>query len=1199
VFTPPAQAGEIKGLRRTVRDLESSLSQLKGDNAQLKCDNTAHQRKYAGIRRRETAVEAAEDRLSEIENARNCAVGELKATTWELADLREYKARIQAALDEGGEAVRVVSELQLENSRLKGELRSEKARRRREVAAAKEGASEAKQGIADAYERELDAEVSGASCPPIDPRWVGQDDEARQSACDECNIDFWTCLTRILGDTSPVVANRCIICVVEWIISASGGWLNMVKNWRERLLSPEEMQRMRPDTTNVLIIDAGVHIARSHAIVAAWSDATSKQGNELLNVVASILPKANSPTCNHICVGGVDVLGTGLSKTAAKAKAKAFVKSRRLVQKLVDRCSHERSRRSLRGMTAEDWRELDQMGFDEVEHLCDPRKISAARVRIAGSDHCNTAQKTVRKFAALVKTEEAMIAVFGEREWEAFPSDVKEEWLTMDFIGCQHHLRNIWFNAGYNAVESELQDLVDMQKMLQEIKALGIQCVDGSTSAGQRSMLKYYGNTTDPNHFSVGALYKQFNAEMSGKGGEYEDDPHKDCGRIDLGQRQDAKAQQAFENQPRKHKIGAFADKERYGAEIENNYDKSTLLYIESMALETAGDLYALVYGQVLEIHRAATAKTGMGKVAVPAELQQEEGMPATLKCLDPVDSYEMMEEIQQYGLSLVEKPELILHEDQYIACFKTPLFLHWGRFHQWTKSQGSGRNAAGMKTEDNYWEHCRRVLLEGAKQYRDQKFTDGDGEPFNLMFKLAAVFGAAAGKAVEHKNNDYGWFAVIRAARGGDSVAQGKLDRLRKHGRGSLGYSPNEGVFGVYDHYMRRCMQMRVDALGGQAMARFNDTFGGGSALESLPRAARRFVELCQRRVVKAERKGAGQKIVAKQERATKRSRKVKRRNVEKGIRQAKIKLSRAAIAFTIDVMTRADMVTLLASDAPEGEKKTAMLEVYIAIAEGQGYDQGKVQVTCTTGRPRTPCKINCGSAIPVKAAEAWADGGHMREHVLELLRLWEDGTIPRRTGTVVPQVVVHRGFGDRSLGQITALGKQRAETRVRLYAEWTADAIANPGLYSPFIKIDDAAQDLKADPDALVGKKLEVRWSMQDAEAEPYLHCFEGTVLKVVQYAKGRKKALDLDFGARAPIALVRWDQEFNWLDCYVPLDIKMYAKEDTHFGWNVMTDAYVSAFSTVAAGSGDTDTESDVSDSDSSSGSESDCRAGSDCR
>ena len=59
------------------------------------------------------------------------------------------------------------------------------------------------------------------------------------------------------------------------------------------------------------------------------------------------------------------------------------------------------------------------------------------------------------------------------------------------------------------------------------------------------------------------------------------------------------------------------------------------------------------------------------------------------------------------------------------------------------------------------------------------------------------------------------------------------------------------------------------------------------------------------------------------------------------------------------------------------------------------------------------------------------------------------------------------------------------------------------------------------------------------------------------------------------------------------------KCIAKEDTHCGWNVMTDEYVSAFSTVAAGSGDTDTESDVSDSDSSSGSESDCRAGSDCR
>jgi hypothetical protein len=99
---------------------------------------------------------------------------------------------------------------------------------------------------------------------------------------------------------------------------------------------------------------------------------------------------------------------------------------------------------------------------------------------------------------------------------------------------------------------------------------------------------------------------------------------------------------------------------------------------------------------------------------------------------------------------------------------------------------------------------------------------------------------------------------------------------------------------------------------------------------------------------------------------------------------------------------------------------------------------------------------------------------------------------------------------------------------------------------MYSAFIKIDDAAQDLKADPDALVGNIIwrcagRCRMRRQNRTCT----IFEGTVLKVVQYAKGRKKALDLDFGARPPIALVRWDQEFNWRGCYVPLDIKMYCE------------------------------------------------------
>ena len=155
--------------------------------------------------------------------------------------------------------------------------------------------------------------------------------------------------------------------------------------------------------------------------------------------------------------------------------------------------------------------------------------------------------------------------------------------------------------------------------------------------------------------------------------------------------------------------------------------------------------------------------------------------------------------------------------------------------------------------------------------------------------------------------------------------AAQLKLDRLRKHGRGSLCYSPNEGVFGIYDWYMRRCMQMRVDALGGQVMARWNGTFGYQSVLQRLPSAAQHFVWLCQRKVVKAERKGAGVKIAAIAERATKRNRYVKRKVVLDGIKKAKIKWSRAAVAFGIELETHAGMLKLLADPGvTQGEKKS-----------------------------------------------------------------------------------------------------------------------------------------------------------------------------------------------------------------------------------------------------------------------------------
>jgi len=547
-----------------------------------------------------------------------------------------------------------------------------------------------------------------------------------------------------------------------------------------------------------------------------------------------------------------------------------------------------------------------------------------------------------------------------------------------------------------------------------------------------------------------------------------------------------------------------------------------------------------------------------------------------------------------QWSKRVEENPEIVLSHRTYRECYRTPLFLHWARYHQYINSKGSGRNAAGKKTEDTYWQYCKRVLLEGTQPYKEQQFRDAGGEPFSLMFKLVAVFARAGREAVERDNNDFGWLAVIRAAKGGDTAVQMKLDRLREHGWGSLTYSPVEGVFGVYDWFMRKCMQMRHDAPGGQAMARWNGTFGGKSALRQLPECAQKFVWLCMRKVVKEERKGPdgmgqGRGIKRISERATKRHRKVKRRVVKKGIRKSQLALSRSAVAFTIEVESRAGMVAILASAVAGGEKEAAMKQVIIAVVDGQSYKKGECQCTCTKGKARKPCKLGCTATIPTTAKEAWSEGGHMREHVLELLRLWEAGLIPRKNAPALPEEVATRGFGDLSLGQRTLLAIDREAARTAKYKEWMLDAVQNPDARCPFLKIDDAALAAalseETETATLVGKKVEVRWTMNDPDqpSGTFLHCFEGTAMKVVPYAAGRKKELGLDFGMRKPVAKVRWDAEFKWPDSYFPLDLEAYAKENRHFGWNVLTDEYVRAYSTTAVMGCDTEGSSSEESSD----------------
>ena len=145
------------------------------------------------------------------------------------------------------------------------------------------------------------------------------------------------------------------------------------------------------------------------------------------------------------------------------------------------------------------------------------------------------------------------------------------------------------------------------------------------------------------------------------------------------------------------------------------------------------------------------------------------------------------------------------------------------------------------------------------------------------------------------------------------------------------------------------------------------------------------------------------------------------------------------------------------------------------------------------------------------------------------------------------------------------------------------TSVLLANPEKYSPFIMIDKCAQ---MRDEKLLQKKIEVRWLMEateEGQTTTFLHCFEGTVIEVRQYGKGRQKELGLDFGKRVPIALVRMDPIFKWPDVYIPLDLELYAKEDKHYGWNVLTDEYVRAFERVVSVL--SDDESGVSDSDDS--------------
>jgi len=223
----------------------------------------------------------------------------------------------------------------------------------------------------------------------------------------------------------PNVVRSIQIFTVKWLQAASGGALKLVRDWEGRLLSNTEMRRCRPDTTNLACIDVGLRCGQAHEISSIWVDATSKQGKELNTVVASIRETQGAPL-EHVCMNGAGELENKLSLTAAEGTVHAFDRPRELVTALGTECEIQLKKRNLVGMQTSDWEQIDQMGWNVTEHLCDARAITATRATLIGADHCNGAQCALDKTVGLVKSEGALKALHGEVQWASFAAEKQE-----------------------------------------------------------------------------------------------------------------------------------------------------------------------------------------------------------------------------------------------------------------------------------------------------------------------------------------------------------------------------------------------------------------------------------------------------------------------------------------------------------------------------------------------------------------------------------------------------------------------------------------------------------------------------------------------------------------------------------------------------------------------------------------------------
>jgi hypothetical protein len=133
--------------------------------------------------------------------------------------------------------------------------------------------------------------------------------------------------------------------------------------------------------------------------------------------------------------------------------------------------------------------------------------------------------------------------------------------------------------------------------------------------------------------------------------------------------------------------------------------------------------------------------------------------------------------------------------------------------------------------------------------------------------------------------------------------------------------------------------------------------------------------------------------------------------------------------------------------------------------------------------------------------------------------------------------------------LGSLTKQAKTMDKQRQNRHAQYMKKARRDPLRYSKVVHVP--ALTVKAGP-KLVGRKVEVAFNIQQEGIESYYHIFEGTITEYYQEAY---TVVGFKTRSKKPLALVKWDPEFNSEDSYIVLDASLYSSERTQHGWALL--------------------------------------------